>query len=156
MKKRNENIILHGETLKKKLKLTQKVKNYAQKKCKSLQEVIEELKEENLISETLEELLQKSSSKVPSQLFDRLANSQKKSKKFKRKYSKELKSFAITLQFYSGKAYNYVRKTFDLCLPHENVVRKWYTTVGAEAGFTRDAFETLAKKLKKRKKKTNL
>jgi hypothetical protein len=153
MKKRNENIILHGETLKKKLKLTQKVKNYAQKKCKSLQEVIEELKEENLISETLEELLQKSSSKVPSQLFDRLANSQKKSKKFKRKYSKELKSFAITLQFYSGKAYNYVRKTFDLCLPHENVVRKWYTTVGAEAGFTRDAFETLAKKVEEEKEK---
>jgi hypothetical protein len=151
LKSRNEQLMDQNETLRKKLKSTRKGKNNAQMKSKSLQEVIKNLKEQNLISETVEELLQKSSSKVPAQIFARLANSLNKSKKYQRKYSKELRSFAITLQFYSSKAYNYVRKTFGLCLPHENVVRRWYQTVGAEAGFTRDAFETLKKKVEEEK-----
>ncbi len=148
---RNKRLIRKHKKLKKKFKAENQAKTNALKKCSSFQEVINDLQEKNLISETVEELLQKTTSKVPSQLFERLANSNQKSKKFQRKYTKELKSFAITLQFYSSKGYNYVRNTFGLCLPHENVVRKWYSTVGAEPGFANDAFVTLRKKVEEEK-----
>ena len=47
------------------------------------------------------------------------------------KYSPQLKSFALTLQFYSAKAYDSVRKTFSLALPHPVQIRKCYTKVPA-------------------------
>ena len=59
------------------------------------------------------------------------------------KYSKELKSFALTLQFYSSKAYGYVRKMFNLALPHPSTVRRWYTAVHAKPGFTELAFRAI-------------
>ncbi len=148
---RNKQLIKKTKKFKKKFKAENQAKKSALKKCGSLQEVINDLQEKNLISDTVEELLQKTTSKVPSELFKRLVNSQKKSKKFQRKYCKQLKSFAITLQFYSSKAYNYVRNTFCLCLPHENVVRNWYSTVGAEPGFANDSFVTLKKMVEEEK-----
>ena len=63
------------------------------------------------------------------------------------KYSPELKSFALSLQFYSSKVYEFVRKTFNLALPHQAQIRKWYTKVPAELGFTEPAFRALALKV---------
>jgi hypothetical protein len=103
----------------------------AKKKCRYLQEVIVDLQNKNLISSNVEEALQKTTSKVPSQLFERLAKCANTSKKSPRKYSTDLKSFVVPLQFYNSKAYNYVRNTFNLYLLHENIVRKWYSTVSA-------------------------
>ena len=34
------------------------------------------------------------------------------------KYPPSLQTFALTLHFYSAKAYDYVRQFFDTCLPH--------------------------------------
>lgn len=61
--------------------------------------------------------------------------------KFNRKgvYSKEVKSFALTLHYYSPKAYNYVREKFHTCLPHTRTIQKWYESVDANAGFTRES-----------------
>jgi len=42
----------------------------------------------------------------------------------KGKYSEELKKFAITLQFYSSKAYCFVRKQFTNVLPHPRTLAK--------------------------------
>ena len=64
------------------------------------------------------------------------------------KYMPELKAFALTLQFYSTKAYNFVRKTFNLALLHPVQIRKWYTKVPAEPGFTEPAFKALEVKAK--------
>jgi hypothetical protein len=57
---------------------------------------------------------------------------------------RELKSFTMTLSFYSLKAYNYVRKTFQLALPHPSTVRMWYTGLYGQLGFTEEAFAALA------------
>lgn len=38
-------------------------------------------------------------------------------------YPPELRSFALTLHFYSLKAYDYVRETFDTCLPHPSTLQ---------------------------------
>ncbi|KAB0801379.1 hypothetical protein PPYR_05733, partial [Photinus pyralis] len=65
----------------------------------------------------------------------------------KKKYSPELRKFAISLNFFSPKAYNYVRDTFDTCLPHSNTIGKWLQTIDASPGFTTEAFETLRKQV---------
>jgi len=61
----------------------------------------------------------------------------------KRKYSPELRAFALTLNFYSSKAYNYVRKSSCNRLPEPSNIQKWYSVLNACPGFTAEAFETL-------------
>ncbi|XP_008183700.1 uncharacterized protein LOC103309607 [Acyrthosiphon pisum] len=50
----------------------------------------------------------------------------------KRKFCPELRKFAVTLQYYSPRAYTYVRKTFKNLLPHPRTLRKWYTVVNGK------------------------
>jgi len=64
----------------------------------------------------------------------------------KRKFCPELRKFAVTLQYYSPKAYTYVRKTFKNMLPHPRTLRKWYTVVNGKPGFTHEAFVVLKDK----------
>lgn len=64
--------------------------------------------------------------------------------KIKKKYCVELRQFAVTLNFYSPKAYAYVRDTFNSILPSPRTLSKWYKHVDAEPGFTVEALNTLA------------
>ena len=48
------------------------------------------------------------------------------------------------LQFYSTKAYCYVRKSVSLSLPHPSTVRRWYRNAHADAGFTNSSFDALS------------
>lgn len=57
-------------------------------------------------------------------------------------YSQEAKKFAITIQFYSNKAYNYLRKY--LTLPHPCTIRSWASKLDGGPGFTQQCFEYLA------------
>ncbi|KAF0711367.1 THAP domain-containing protein 1-like, partial [Aphis craccivora] len=50
-----------------------------------------------------------------------------------REISPELRCFALTLNFYSPAAYNYVRKNFNKCLPHPKLV-KFQEETGLHAG----------------------
>lgn len=40
------------------------------------------------------------------------------------KYSPELRTFAITLHYYSPRTYSYVREVFNSCLPHPKTLYK--------------------------------
>ncbi|XP_039309077.1 uncharacterized protein LOC105204459 [Solenopsis invicta] len=60
----------------------------------------------------------------------------KRKKGLKKKYSEELRKFALTLNFYSSKAYEYVRKTFKNLLPERSTIRKWYSVINGRPGFT--------------------
>lgn len=51
-------------------------------------------------------------------------------------YTPEMRKFTITLQFYSNKAYNFVRKSFKKVLPHPKTISKWYKVVNEDPGFT--------------------
>lgn len=62
------------------------------------------------------------------------------------KYPPALRRFALTLHFYSPKAYGYVRSTFNTCLPHPRTVQKWYENVEGEPGFTKESFFALKMK----------
>lgn len=88
---------------------------------------------------------------MPAQLFQTILDKKGKKTSAKKMYTKELKAFAITLNFYSSRAYNYVRETFDLCLPSERTIRRWYAAVDAEPGFTAESFSTLKKKVEEEK-----
>ena len=59
------------------------------------------------------------------------------------RYSQSLRAFALTLNFYSPKAYEYVRKTFCNCLPHAKTLQKWYQNVSGEPGFSQEVCEAL-------------
>lgn len=41
-----------------------------------------------------------------------------------KKYEEEIRKFAMTLHFYSGKAYEYVRRKFYNALPHPKTLGK--------------------------------
>lgn len=58
-------------------------------------------------------------------------------------YSRELRRFALTLHFYSLKAYDFVRKTFCNLIPHPATIRKWCCTVDAKPGFNTEVFGTI-------------
>lgn len=66
-------------------------------------------------------------------------------------YSDELKKFAVTLQFYSSKAYTFVRKQFFDVLPHPRTLTKWYQGINGDPGFTKESFDILKLKVNENK-----
>ena len=116
---------------------------------KSLKAVTKQLREKDLITLSCEETLERNFSGVLLALLRRMNSNSGKGCK----YSPELKSFALTLQFYSSKAYEFVRKTFNLALPHQVQVRKWCSKIPAEPGFTEPAFKALEFKVQEANKK---
>lgn len=62
------------------------------------------------------------------------------------KYSPEIKMFCFTLNYYSPKSYEYVRKFFDSNLPSIRTIRNWYSSIDATAGFTEGSFNALQQK----------
>ncbi|RVE39863.1 hypothetical protein evm_015487, partial [Chilo suppressalis] len=81
--------------------------------------------------------------KFQMELFNRIVKNTGQKKINHDKYPPELRAFAITLHFYSPKAYTYVRNKFNLALPHPRVIRSWYSTVNADPGFSQEAFRSL-------------
>jgi len=109
------------ENLQKKVKVSQQKTRRRNRKVSTLASVVSELKDKNLINNDCAALLETTFSGVPRELMKRLVTQKKK--KNPGAYPLELRSFAMTLKFYSTKAYNYVRKSFDLGLPHVSVIR---------------------------------
>ena len=78
-------------------------------------------------------MLETTFSGVPKELMKRLVTQKKR--KNPGGYPKD--TFAMTLKFYSVKAYKYVRESFDLGLPHPSVISSWYNVIYGEPGFTK-------------------
>lgn len=77
-------------------------------------------------------------SKACEGLFKRLLKKQQKGK-----YPPELRQFALTLNFYPKKAYEYVRQKFSNVLPHIRTLASWVATVDASPGFMLEAKNAL-------------
>ena len=148
LKKSNEQLVV----LRRKLKTQRQKARRLKSKLTSLKGVIKKLKQKNLISDNCQEQLDKSLSGVPKAIMDRLL-SNKKGKGHK--YPPELKSFALTLQFYSSKAYEFVRQKLNLALPHQAHIRRWYAKVPAAPGFTQPAFVAIKAKVNEAREKGN-
>ena len=120
----------------------------------SLKSVVDSLRKERLVSEPCEEMLERTFSGVPLEVMKRIVSH--KHKKLSRKsYPPELRAFALTLQFYSTKAYKYVRENFNLALPHPGVIRRWYQSIDGEPGFTSEALSALRARVQKMKEDGN-
>ena len=131
--------------LKKNLKTSQKKSRRLRRRVKSLKAIVKVVHEKLLISSGCEAMLKQTFSGVPSELMKRMTSGKASGKGCK--YSPELRSFALTLQFYSTKAYEFVRRTFNLSLPHQSQIRRWYSKIPAEPGFTEPAFKALSAKV---------
>ena len=145
LKRQVDDLVEKNKILKKKLKSSQKKASRLKKKVNTLADVVSKLQEENLINNDCAAILETTFSGVPCELMKRLMT--QKEKKNPGAYPPELRSFAMTLKFYSAKAYNYVRKSFDLGLPCASVIRSWYSSMDGEPGFTKDAMAALKAKV---------
>lgn len=61
-------------------------------------------------------------------------------------YDADVRTFCLTLHFYSPRAYNYVREKFNGNLPSISAVRNWYASLDTSPGFTTHSFEALKTK----------
>lgn len=129
----------------KRLKVLQQTVRRQNKKIASLREIVTQLKKENLINDDANDMLLQSFGKHN----NLITNWSKKNlgKKVPKKYTPEVRQFALSLHFFSAKAYDYVRKQFNTILPHSRTLGKWYSHVNAEPGFTDEALKTLKLKV---------
>jgi len=125
----------------KRVKVLMQARRRLLKKNAALKEVIGELKKQRLVENDSLAMLEKAACGVGDLLRRQAAKAEGKSLPVS--YSPELRSFALTLHFYSPHAYKYVRKMFDTCLPHPRAVEKWYGTEDGTPGFTEPAFQAL-------------
>lgn len=65
----------------------------------------------------------------------------------------KLRSLALSLHFYSPAAYDYMRKTFQKCLPHLSIIRKWYSSVDGCPSFTSESLNVIHSKVAQMKLK---
>ncbi|XP_065672043.1 uncharacterized protein LOC136089878 [Hydra vulgaris] len=108
---------------KKRIRYVMQQKRRLKKKVAKLQNVINELQEKRLISDEATTTLNRLNPGVKD------LNQRELKSKSKLKYSPSLRTFALTLHFYSAKAYDYVRPSFNNCLPHPDTLRKWYSSI---------------------------
>lgn len=128
--------------MKRRLKTERQKAFRLRKRVQSLGAVVKSLQQRNLILSSAMEMLEKTFSGVPLAIMKRIV--EYRGKMFSRKsYPEQLRTFALTLQFYSTKAYNYVRKHFNLALPHVSTIRRWFQNINGYPGFTAEAFSAL-------------
>lgn len=68
---------------------------------------------------------------------------QLRSGKKTRLYNENVRCFALTLNFYSPRAYEYIRNKFGKHLPSQSCLRNWYKSVDGEPGILQEALDVL-------------
>ena len=107
-----------------------------------------------MISAGCESLLSSKFSGVSFALMKRIM-SHESEKPTRASYFEELNAFALALSFYSTKAHNYVRRTFQLALAHPATICQWYQGVRGQPGFTEEALCALAVRVKEAQREDN-
>lgn len=69
----------------------------------------------------------------------------------KSSYPKELQNFALTMLYYSPKAYEYLGSKFNKALPASKTIRRWLSNVDNGPGFSHTSLEFLKSKCASRK-----
>ena len=145
LRKTIEKLSKENAQIKKKLQATRMKNIRLKRKVESLEGVVKELKRRNLVSEECASILENTYAGVPKEIMKRIVLQKKK--KNPGAYPSELRSFALTLKYYSSKAYRFVRKSFNLGLPSPSVIRSWYSKIEGDPGFTKATFSALAAKV---------
>lgn len=128
----------------KKIRRLQAENNRLKKKVRNLEDILADLRGKRMLEDDV--VLTMSSLTLSLQELLKRQGQKSKNQAVTKTYSPALKTFALTLNFYSPRAYNYVRETFDTCLPHQRTLRGWYSAINGEPGFTTEAFVALKQK----------
>ena len=141
------------ENLKKQLSRERKKSHFQKKRCENLKLTVQQLKAKGVLGATANEHITQLLTPTLQHLIRRIQN--QKSNPSRAKFPPELRIFASTLQFYSAKAYEYVRAKFSKALPHVATVRKWFSNIKGEPGFQDLAFNLLSKKVQQGQESNN-
>lgn len=126
--------------LRKKVRRLQMKLKRREKKVENMAQLIAMLKKRNCMNDNLESVLQEHFSGFALDfIVTQLKNSG--AKKQSRRYSELTKQFALTLHFYSPRAYRFVRSMF--LLPHPSILRGWVSSVNCEPGYLKEVFNYL-------------
>ena len=120
--------------------LKQKVRQ-RNKRMKCMKDLMKSLKEKQLIAATEHEVLSHNFNSVSKHLFDDQMKNSKTESNLSNQYTMETKQFAMTLHYYSPKAYEFVCKI--LCLPHSSTIRAWSSSVDCEPGFLGNVIKSI-------------
>ena len=132
--------------LKRKIKMLQQKIQRQAKKISSLKDITNILKKNILLKETTAELLKDQLSCFALEMLkNEIQNAKRKGRGHR--YTDEVKNFALTVHFYSPKAYSDIRKI--LSLPHQSSIRNWISPVNCEPGFHADVLQNLSEQLQK-------
>lgn len=117
------------------------------KRVNSLNTLLKDMTLTQTLSTSAIEHLQKTFGDIPGALMCRMLKNVRSRSLPTSQYPEALRKFSVTLHFYSAKAYDYVRKTFSLALPHPSTIRKWCSTVECTPGFSTLCFDALKTKV---------
>ena len=106
-------------------------------KEKSIKRLLLQLKKLKLLYEENDRSMNDNFGHIATELFKNEARSYNKSSGSR--YSQEIKEFAISLHFYSPRAYKFVRKSLNL--PHPATIRSWSVNIECEPGFLKKSCE---------------
>ncbi len=107
---------------------------------------IADLRKQRNISSTGLDVLGRISDGVAKDVFLRTVANAKKGRPVTEHYSPEMRAFALTLKFYSTKAYSYPR--LKLGLPSLTTIQKLFSNLDGLPGVIEEAFKALAAKAK--------
>ena len=130
------------EKQKSKIKVLQQKVRRKTAKIQNLQELISDMKEKGLLRPSVSDFLTESFSGLSCDLIRNHFTNQSKKNQGHR-YDDEVKRFAMTIHFYSPRAYEYLRPI--LSLPDPRSIRYWTSSVECNAGFFEDVFVHLKK-----------
>lgn len=133
------------------LQKTKKIKYLHQKlrrkqtSISSMKKMICTLKKKLLIKHSEEKQLRQKFDGFRSSILQNIQHNSKGASRGRR-YNNAIKEFALTLNYYSAKAYAYVRSIMPL--PHPSLIRKWASNVNCEPGFLSESFRILEELVK--------
>lgn len=129
----------------KKVKTLQQNLRRSSSKITNLKNILKTLHKKHLLNEEQVDLLHTLSGSN-GKLFERLLQ-KKNAQPLPKQYEKELRSFALTLHYYSPRAYEYVRSQFDFCLPHVKTISRWYNSIDGNPGISSEALHSIKQRV---------
>jgi DNA transposase THAP9 len=124
--------------LRKKVKILQQQLRRKRSQIKDLKTLIQQLKTSGKIAQSDAAVLDENFSGMQLELFK---NEQVNTKLKSPRYTAPIKEFALSLFYYSPRAYAFARQS--LHLPHPSTVRSWSASVDCQPGFLCNVFQQL-------------
>ena len=106
-------------------------------------DLLEHLKQKQLIADHKHILLTENFDAVAEDLFKDQSVNARKLTTSAHQYSEVTNQFAMTLHYYSPKAYEFVKKI--LKLPHSSSIKHWAASVDCEPGYLTNVIQAIGK-----------